>query len=161
MASKPTVLIAIVLVVIAAAIVAAWPQAGGFRAWLSEVRDGDDDWGWDLLGAEAQAEYQGGQDAYLADMTAADWQGLDLGPAMDVWSDDGFVLVQAELRSDATTVPAFLLDRRIVHGVCDGRRPIAIGVYEDRRPFQGSAFGGGGLTGGQRRCNAALTDAGE
>lgn len=100
-------------------------------------------------------------DAYLAEVTTAEWASLDLGPALDVWSDDSFVRVEAELRSDPTTVPAFLLDRRIVHGVCEGGQPIAIGVYEDRRPFQGGAFGGGGLTGGQRRCNAAFTDAGE
>lgn len=159
--SKTNVLIVIVLVLVAVGIVAAWPQPAGLRAWIAEVRDEDDDWGWDLLGAEAQAEYRGDQDAYLADMIAADWEALDLGPATDVWSDDGFFHVQAELQSDPTTVPAFLFDRRIVHGVCDGHRPVAIGVYEDRRPFQGNAFGGGGLSGGQRRCNAAFTDAGE
>ena len=155
------VLLAVVLVVVAAALVAAWPQPRGFGAWITEVRDGDDDWGWDLLGAEAQGAYDGNRGAYVADMSEADWAALDLGSPVDVWSDDGFVRVEAELQSDPTAVPVFLLDRRIVHGVCDGRQPIAIGVFEDRRPFQGGAFGGGGLTGGQRQCNAAFTDGGQ
>lgn len=155
---KANVLIAIVLVVVAAAIVLAWPQPGGFRIWLAEVRDGDDDWGWDLLAAETQREYRNDPDAYLADVAAADWARLDLGPAVEMWADGGFVRVQAELRSDPTTVPAFLFDRRIVHGVCDSRQPIAIGVYEDRRPFQAGAFGGGGVTGSQRQCQGAFAD---
>lgn len=156
--SKTSVMVTIVLVAVVAALVAASPQPGGFRAWIAEVRDGDNDWGWDLLDADARSRYDDDRDAYLADMIAADWEGLDLGPAVDVWSDDGFVQVQAELRSDPTSAPAFLLDRRLVHGVCDGRQPVGIGVYEDRRPFQGGAFGGGGLTGGQRHCHAAFAD---
>lgn len=153
--------IAIAVVVVAAAIVVGWPQPGGLRAWLAEVRDGDADWGWELLGPAAQAAYRNDPAAYAADAARADWAGLDLGPAEDTWSDDGFVHVRAELRSDPAWVPAFLFERRIVHGVCDGRRPVAIGAYEDRRPFQGGAFGGGGLTGGQVDCNAAFTDPGE
>ena len=90
-------------------------------------------------------------------MTAADWAALDLGVAIDGSSHDGVVRVEAELQSDPSTVPSFLLERRIVHGVCDGGRPSGIGAYEDRRPFQGGGFNGGVLTGGQRRCNAAFT----
>ena len=113
------------------------------------------------MSSEAQRAYDGDLDAYLVDMAAADWAALDLGSPADAWSDDGFVSVEAELRSDSTTVPAFLLDRRIVHGVCDGSEPKAIGVFEDRRPLQGSKFGGGGVTGSQARCNAVFGDAGE
>ena len=159
--SKRAVLLAVVLVMGGAAFVAAWPQPGGFRAWMAEVRDADDDWGWDLLGAEAQGAYGGNRDAYVADMTAADWENLDLGPAVTVRSHDGFIQVEAELRSDPTTVPAFLFERQITHGVCDDGQPIALGVFEDRRPFQLGAFNGAGLTGSQQRCNTAFTDIGE
>ncbi len=161
MGNKTGALVAVVLVVIAAALFAIRPQPGGFRAWIAEARDGDSEWGWDLLSSEAQRAYDGDLDAYLVDMAAADWAALDLGSPADAWSDDGFVSVEAELRSDSTTVPAFLLDRRIVHGVCDGAEPKAIGVFEDRRPFQGRKFGGGGVTGSQARCNAAFSEPGE
>lgn len=65
----------------------------------------------------------GQDDTYHADMAGADWSALDLGEAVDDWSDDGFVSVEAELRSGPETVPSFLFERRIIHGVCDqGRR---------------------------------------
>lgn len=159
--TKTRILLTVALVALGAALVAAWPRPGGFSTWIAEARDGDDDWGWDLLSTEAHGSYAGDRDAYVADMRAADWGALELGPPVVRWSDDGFAHVIAELRSDPTTVPALLIHRRIVHGVCDGARPTAIGVYEDRRPFQGSAFGGGGETGGQRRCNRAFPGAGE
>lgn len=161
MGNKTGALVAVVLVVVAAALFATRPQPGGFRAWIAEARDGDSEWGWDLLSSETQRAYDGDLDAYLVEMAAADWAALDLGSPADVWSDDGFVSVEAELRSDSTTVPAFLLDRRIVRGVCHGAEPKAIGVFEDRRPFQGSKFDGGGVTGSQARCNAAFGEPGE
>jgi hypothetical protein len=157
--TRAAALIAIVLVAGVAAVVL-WPQPGAFRAWLVEVRDGDDEWGWELLDAEARAEYGNDRAVYIADVATADWASLDLGPATEVWSKDGFVRIEAELRSDPATVPVFLLERRIVHGVCEGRQPVGIGAYEDRRPFQSGGFGGGGLSGGGRMCNAAFTDAG-
>lgn len=158
--TKASILASVVLAAVLAGLVALFPEPGGLRGWIAEVRDRDNDWGWDHLSAEAQRTYGGGRSAYNADMAAADWAALDLGEPRDVWSDDGFVQVEAELRSNPTTVPAFLLERRIVHGVCDGREPTAIGVYEDHRPFQSHKFSGGGLSGGQTRCNAAFTDAG-
>lgn len=161
MRNKTNALVAVALVVIVAALLAMRPQPGGFSAWIAEARDGDNEWGWDLLSSEAQSAYDGDRDAYFADMAAADWAALDLGPPVEMWSEDGFVNVEAELRSDPATVPEFLLDRRIVHGVCDGAQPRAIGVFEDRRPLQRSKFHGGGHTGGQVRCNAAFGEAGD
>ena len=161
MTNKTNALVAVALVVLVAALFAIRPQPGGFSAWIAEARDGDSEWGWDLLSSETQGAYDDDRDAYIADMVAADWAALDLGFPADVWSDDGFVSVEAELRSDPATVPAFLLDRRIVRGVCDGAEPRAIGVFEDHRPFQGSKFYGGGVTGSQARCNAAFGGAGD
>ncbi len=160
--SRPRGLVAILVVTAVAVVVALVAQPSGFRGWLAEARDGDDDWGWDLLAEQARDAYNGDRDAYLADMRRADWAALDLGDPVDVWSDDGFFHVQAELHSDPATVPAFLLERRIIHGVCHppGNRPTAIGVFEDRRMFQGGTWGGGGLSGTQIRCNAAFTDSG-
>jgi hypothetical protein len=150
---------AALLVAIAVALVIGWPAPGGFRAWIAEARDGDDDWGWDLLSTDAHRTYDGDRDAYAFDMAAVDWRSLDLGDPVDTWSDDGFVQVVAELRSEPVTVPAFLLERGIVSGVCDGEKPVAIRVYEDRRLFQGSTFGYSGMTGGQGRCNDAFSRA--
>jgi hypothetical protein len=151
--------VAIILVglVAAVAVIASRPQPSGFRTWIAEIRDGDDDWGWELLGAEARDAYGGDRGAYLADMRAADWTALVLGPPADVWSDDGFVRVVSELGSDPTSVPRFLFDRRIVHGECDEGQPFGLGAYEDRRLFEDGVFSGGGLTGGQARCNRAFT----
>ena len=158
--TKASILGSVVLVAVLAGLFALLPESRGLRGWIAEVRDGDNDWGWDLLSAETQLTYGGGRDAYNADMAAADWAALDLGMPQEVWSHDGFVQVEAEVRSDPTTVPAFLLERGVVHGVCDGREPTAIGVYEDRRPFQSYKFSGGGLSGSQARCNAAFMGAG-
>jgi hypothetical protein len=108
--TRAAALIAIVLVAGVAAVVL-WPQPGAFRAWLVEVRDGDDEWGWELLDAEARAEYGNDRAVYIADVATADWASLDLGPATEVWSKDGFVRIEAELRSDPATVPVFLLER--------------------------------------------------
>ncbi len=132
-------------------------QPGGFRSWLTDVRSGDGDRGWSHLGDGIRNAYDGDLDAYRADVTAVDWSLLRLGPPVDVWRDDGFVRVEAPLLSPPHTVPRFLIERRIVHGVCDqGGRPIGIGVYEDRRPFAWNRFEAGGVTGGQARCNAAF-----
>ena len=155
------VAVALVGLAVAAALVASRPNPSGFRARIAEFRDGDDDWGWEHHGAEAHDAYNSDRGAYVADMRAADWTVLVLGPPVDVWSDDGFVSVVSELQSSPATVPRFLLDRRIVHGVCHDGRPIGIGAYDDRRLFEDGVFNGGGLTGGQRRCNAAFINAGQ
>src|SRR5574338_30565 len=132
---------------------------GAFRAWLEEVRDGDADRGWHLLGAEAQRAYAGDADAYARDVDGADWGALELDPPADQWTDDGFTHVVTPLRSSPATVPEFLFGRRIVHAVCDGDVPAGIGAYEDRRPFGGWGFGSGGVTGSQRGCQAAFRTA--
>lgn len=132
------------------------PGSSGFRAWLIEVADpADDDRGWNRLERWLQDHaYGGDRAAYLAEVRSADWRRMRLGPVADVWSDDGFVAVEAPLLSPPDSVPAFVFDRQIVHGLCEGRRPVGIGAFEDRRPFAGHRFAGGGLTGGQARCNA-------
>lgn len=153
--------VAALLAAILVSFVTAWPQPAGLRGWIAEVRDGDDDWGWGLLSADAHRAYNGDSGRYAADMAAVDWGSLDLGDPVDTWSDDGFVQVVAELRSEPATVPRFLLERGIVSGVCNGETPVAIRVYEDRRLFQGSTFGYSGMTGGQSRCNDAFVDPAE
>jgi hypothetical protein len=53
-------------------------------------------------------------------------------------------------------VPRFLLERGIVHGICDGEAPVAIAVYEDRRLFAGGRLDLSGEPGSQARCNDAF-----
>lgn len=131
-------------------------EAGGFAGWLVAVRSDDEDRGWDRLNPSIQDAY-GTRHAYLADVAAADWEALVLEGPVDVWEDDGFVRVEATLLSQPATVPLFLFERRIVHARCDeAGRPVGIGVYEDRRPFAGSRFDGGGVTGSQQRCQDAF-----
>lgn len=160
MNKKTGLLVAVAFVVIVTALFAFRPGTSSFVAWIAEARDGDSEWGWDMLSPEAHGAYDGDADAYFAEMAAVDWTALDLGAPMEIWTDDGFASVRAELRSDPSTVPTFLLDRRIVHGICDGAGPSAIGVFEDRRPFHGHVFDGGGVTGSQARCNVAFGEAG-
>lgn len=134
------------------------PRAG-LAGWVLEVRGADEDRGWDLVGDDVRDAYGGDRAAYLADVAAADWIALELGPTVEVWERDGFAMLEAAVRSSPDTVPAFLFERRIVHGVCDqGGYPTGIGAFEDRRPFAGRQFVGGGLTGSQARCNAAFSD---
>lgn len=157
--ARMSVLTAVFLVALALA-VAAWPRdPGGLRGWLAEVRDGDDDWGWDFISTYAQTAYQGGAAAYAEDMAAVDWEALELGTPVEVWSDDGVALLQAELLSDPSTVPAFLVERGIVKGVCEDGEPTGIWVIEDRGLLQEQRFGTGGTTGTQRRCDATFADA--
>lgn len=153
-------------ILLGAGVVAVMPQlslgGSGFRDWLAEVSDEQDaDRGWHLVADWVREDTYGGDlDAYLADVTAADWDALRLETPIDAWSDDGFVEVTANLLSAPDTVPQFLLARHIVHGTCSpGGRPVGIGAYENRRPFRTDGFGAGGLTGSQTRCNAAFAPA--
>lgn len=153
-------MIAVFLLAVAVGVFA-WPrEPGGFRGWLAAVRDGDDDWGWDFISDQGQIGYRGGMAAYVEDMAAADWDALDLGTPVDVWSDDSFYSVEVQLHSDPATVPEFLLRWGIIRGVCDqDEQPIGIGAFEDRGPLRGQRFDGGGLSGYQGRCNAGFADA--
>lgn len=154
--TTPYLVVAGVILLVAGVLVLAPSGRGAFGDWLAEARDGDADRGWDLLGPEAQRAYAGNVDAYASDVDGADWGVLELGEPVDQWSDDGFTQVVMALRSAPATVPAFLFERRIVHAVCVDDAPTGIGAIEDRRPFGSWGFGGGGVTGSQRRCQAAF-----
>ena len=131
-------------------------ESGDFRAWLAEARGGDDDRGWDRLHPTVRDAFRD-RGAYLADVDAVDWDRFVLAEPVDLWVDDGFAHIEARLLSDPGSVPWFLFEKGIVHAVCDEAwRPIGVGVFEDRRPFAGSRFSGGGVTGSQRRCQEAF-----
>jgi hypothetical protein len=53
----------VVVVAALAGLLAVVPTRDGFAAWISEVTDGDDDSGWDLLGPDGQSRYGGNRDA--------------------------------------------------------------------------------------------------
>ena len=133
--------------------------ANRFEDWLQAVSGGAEDYGWSYLGSDAHVTgYVGSRDSYLADARSADWSEFRWGEPETVWTDDGFAHVVAPLLSEPSTVPRFILDRRLVHGVCDERwRPVGIGVFEDRSFFRAGGMGGGGLTGSQAECNARFT----
>lgn len=158
--------IAVVALIIVAVIVIGGPSfgppGGAFTAWVNEVQDDDGDRGWNRLEASIQDAYGGDRDAYLADVERVDWDQFRVDYPAERWSDDGFARVEAALVSAPSSVPAFLFDRRIIHGICDENgQPTVIGAYEDRRPFIGGRFSGGGVTGSQARCNAAFGVFGE
>lgn len=130
---------------------------GSFSSWLGEVRGGDPDRGWSRLDEHTRATvYDNDRTRYLDEVMAVDWSTLDLEAPVRMWFDDGFARMEARLISAPATVPRFLFERGIVHGLCDGDVPVAIGAYEDRRLLGGGGFGGGGVTGTQARCNAAF-----
>ncbi len=133
--------------------------ANRFEDWLDAASGGADDRGWSYLGSDAHVTGNvGSRDAYLADARSSDWSEFRWGEPETVWTDDGFAHVVAPLLSEPSTVPRFILDRRLVHGVCgeDGR-PVGIGVFEDRSLFRAGGMGGGGLSGSQAKCNALFT----
>ena len=72
-----------------------------------------------------------------------------------LWTDDGFAHVQVRVTSGPATVPGFLLEHALLHGICqgDGFEPAGIGAFVDARIFTEGGLGGGGTTGSQRRCN--------
>ncbi len=162
MTSRTGVVAIGVLTVLAGILVApslgiADPGGGSFSAWLREVRGDDPDRGWSRLDEHTRAtSYDNDRDAYLDEVMAADWSVLELEEPMRIWFDDGFARMEARLISAPATVPRFLFERGIVHGVCDGDAPVGIGAYEDRRFLGSGGFAGGGVTGGQARCNAAF-----
>lgn len=127
---------------------------GRLDAYLRAVAGAEPDRGWHLLG-DLTRELSYGNDSaqYLRDAEAADWSAFRWSSAEVLWTDDGWANVQAGLVSDPTSVPAFLIQRRIIHGVCGGR-PIGIGVFMDVRFLGNDGFGSGGLSGGQMGCNA-------
>lgn len=130
---------------------------GSFAAWLTEVRGDDPDRSWSRLDEHTRAtSYGNDRDAYLDEVMVADWSALELEEPMRMWFDDGFARMEARLITAPATVPRFLFERGIVHGVCDGDAPVGIGVYEDRRFLGSGGFAGGGVTGGQAKCNAAF-----
>lgn len=123
-------------------------------AYLSAVAGAEPDRGWHLLGGSTRELSYGNDLAqYLRDAEAADWGAFSWSGAEVLWTHDGVALVQARLVSDAASVPAFLIQRQIVHGVCDAG-PSAIGVFMDVRFLGDGGFSGGGLTGSQMGCNA-------
>ncbi len=130
---------------------------GSFSAWLTEVRGDDLDRGWSRLDAHTRATaYDDDRDAYLDEVMAADWSALELEEPVRKWFDDGLARMEARLISAPATVPPFLFERRIVHGVCESGEPVGIGVFEHRRFLGSGGFTGGGVTGSQARCNAAF-----
>jgi hypothetical protein len=130
-----------------------WPDAR-FAAFLRAAAGGDQDRGWsfvsDLVG---DLSYNNDRAAYLLDAAAADWAAFRWAEPETRWSDDGIASVEAELLSPPSTVPAFLIQNGIVHGICVDGGPTAIGVFALENPFARD-FGAGGLTGSQKACNA-------
>jgi hypothetical protein len=132
--------------------------ANRFEDWLDAVSGGAQDYGWSYLGSDAHvAGFVGSREDYLADARSADWSEFRWGEPETAWTDDGFAHVVAPLLSEPSTVPRFILDRRLVHGICEDGRPFAIGVYEDRSLFRPGGMGGGGLAGSGVECNALFT----
>jgi hypothetical protein len=155
--------LAVVSMVLALLLIWAWTivtrPANRLEDWLEAVSGGAEDRGWSYLGSGAHVGggFVGSREAYLADARSADWSEFRWGEPETVWTDDGFAHVVAPLRSEPSTVPRFILDRRLVHGICENGRPVAIGVYEDRSLFRPGGMGSGGLAGSGVECNALFT----
>ena len=148
----------LLLVWIVTAVTVVTRPANRFEDWLEAVSGGAGDRGWSYLGSDAHvAGFAGSREDYLADARAADWSKFRWGEPATVWTDDGFAHVVASLLSEPSTVPRFILDRRLVHGICEDGRPVAIGVYEDRSLFRPGGMAAGGLAGSGVECNALFT----
>ena len=134
-----------------------------FEAYLRAVAGGEADRGWHYLGRDTQQlGYENDQSLYLRDAAAADWTAFRWAGADVVLTDDGVAEVQVKLRSPASSVPAFLIARRLVYGVCaaDGGAPVAVGVFADDRFLGPGELGGGALSGSQMICNARFGEEG-
>lgn len=118
-------------------------------------------WPWQYLDPiTRQRGYGNDRSAYLRDAAAADWSALRWTDATVVWVDDGFASVQVGLDSPPSSVPAFLIQHHVVHGVCGAAdRPFGLGAYLDVHPFADAQLGGGALAGSTVRCNRAFIGA--
>jgi hypothetical protein len=157
---SPIALGLVVLAGIGAIGAVAWIRAPGpedrFEAYLRAVAGGEPDRGWHYLTDDTRdVGYQNDQSVYLRDAAAADWTAFRWSDAAVVWTDDGFAAVEVNLLSSPSSVPAFLIAKKIVRGVCagDDQQPIGVGVYADDRLLGSGGFGAGGLSGTQIACN--------
>ncbi|MEO6295145.1 MAG: hypothetical protein ABIP01_04325 [Candidatus Limnocylindria bacterium] len=132
--------------------------ANRFDDWLRAAAGGEEDRGWQYLGVDTHdTSYHGDRHAYLEEARAADWSQFEWDEPEVRWTDDGFAHVEAGLLSTGSSVPRFVIDRQLIHGICDHSRPVGIGVFEDRRLFHAGGLGGGGVTGSGAECNALFT----
>jgi hypothetical protein len=123
-------------------------------AYLRAVAGAEADRGWSYLGEHIQSEAYGGDQArYVADAEAADWSALRWTDPSVVQENDGAVLVEVQLESDVDSVPDFLLEKRILHGMCRGLA-YGLGAITGDTLLGSTRIGGGGLSGTQMRCDA-------
>ena len=130
------------------------------EAYLRAAAGAESDRGWQYLDEFARDwGYADDQAAYVADAMAADWDSFEWSDAHVLWIDDGFAHVEVTLISAPSTVPPFLLEHALLHGIClgDGFAPAGLGAYVDTRPFGAGGLGGGGTTGSGQRCNSQFT----
>jgi hypothetical protein len=107
--------------------------------WLAAMASTGADRGWRYLSTEAQAEgYGDDQSAYLADVSAVDWQTVRWGQAVGNTVDDEYGVVYAYIPvlSDPRTLPHFLLDRDLVAAKCGDRAATQILAQVPRSWFQ-------------------------
>ena len=148
---------AIALAMTAAVVLAGCAVAPDSRleAYLRAAAGGEADRGWSYLDETTrQLGYDGDEEQYRADAVAADWSALRWSGATVVWTDDGLSDVEVRLLSPATSVPAFLIARRILSGLCEGGHAVGLSAFVNGRLFGDGRLGGGGLTGSQVRCNS-------
>lgn len=162
-AVRPLVPVVVGLVTL---LLATWLIAGEVRSgnrlerWLVAAAGAEEDRGWSYLDPEGRERgYGDKREAYIQDARAADWSAFEWTEPRELWAEDGFAHLQAGLLSPPSSVPGYLFERRLIHGVCVDGLPVAIGVYDDRRWFQAGGLGGGGLTGSGAACNRLFTDA--
>ena len=132
-----------------------------FEAYLRAVAGGEPDRGWHYLGRETQqGGYENDQSLYLRDAASADWTAFRWARAAVLFTDDGFAVVHVKLLSPPSSVPAFLLAKELVYGVCaaDDGVPVGVGVSVDSRLLGPGGLGGGPLAGSGLKCNRRFTN---
>jgi len=100
--------------------------------WLRQMPEPSGDRGWSLLSADTQASvYAGDPNAYWADLAAADWSAVSWAPAPGFVEDGVMYIGHVELLSHPSTLPRFLLERRLVAPMCIDEAPYGISVVLD------------------------------
>lgn len=123
--------------------------------YLRAAAGADEDRGWQYLGASRDSAYGGHRERYVAEAAAADWDAMQWSALPVVWEDDGVSKAEVWLESPPDTVPPFLIERGLVHGVCRGSRPgFGLGAYVLSPWFGQADMGGGGLNGSTMECNS-------
>jgi hypothetical protein len=131
------------------------PPAEQVEAYLRAVSGGEPDRGWHYLSETARYLYGGDQEQYVEEASAADWTAFRWSHASIAHSDDGLAQVEVGLLSLPSSVPRFLIEKRLMSGWCPNGTATGLAAGVDARLFGDGSISGLGLVAGRWTATAS------